>query len=181
MPIKIEQLKDIATWMRAEKPSELPAILQGIFFMDGNRLPDDCLTLYDSKWNADKLTLSLPVYAPMKWTFHASKAGRRLLLFVKFVRLTYVIRFEDETLQRAHIMPVLLGLPIPSWLLDFLMYRDEGSPDENTWHRKNALFCQILPGGYTLRRIVDNNSKPTPAFQEMLSKVNDDCLVIVKD
>jgi hypothetical protein len=31
--------------MKVEPPAELPEVLQGIFFMDGNVLPDDCLTM----------------------------------------------------------------------------------------------------------------------------------------
>ena len=43
--IEKKQLKDIANWMKVEHPAELPEVLQGIFFMDGNVLPDDCLTM----------------------------------------------------------------------------------------------------------------------------------------
>jgi len=43
----------MANWMKVEHPAELPEVLQGIFFMDGNVLPDDCLTVYSSDWNAD--------------------------------------------------------------------------------------------------------------------------------
>jgi len=46
--IEKKQLKDIANWMKVENLAELPEVLQGIFFMDGNVLPDDCLTMYSS-------------------------------------------------------------------------------------------------------------------------------------
>ena len=45
MLIEEKQLKDIANWMKVEPPAELPEVLQGIFFMDGNVLPYDCLTM----------------------------------------------------------------------------------------------------------------------------------------
>ena len=45
MLIEKKQIKDIANRMKVEHPAELPAVLQGIFFMDGNVLPDDCLTM----------------------------------------------------------------------------------------------------------------------------------------
>jgi hypothetical protein len=54
--IEKKQLKDIANWMKVEHPTELPEVLQGIFFINGNVLPDDCLTMYSSDWNADPLT-----------------------------------------------------------------------------------------------------------------------------
>lgn len=181
MLIKKEQLKDIATWMTPEESTELPEVLQGVFFMDGNALPDHCLTLYGSKWEGDTLTLLLHVFAPMKWAFHASTAGRLLLYFVRFARLTYKIRFETATLQRAHITPILFGWHVPQWIVDFLMDLDEDNPNGDIWHRKNSVFGGSPDQGYTLRRIVDKNGQYTPAFQDMLAKVDNDCLVITKD
>ncbi|MEG4527826.1 hypothetical protein QUB61_34650 [Microcoleus sp. C2D2] len=77
--IKKKQLKEIANWMKVEHPAELPEVLQGIFFMDGNVLPDDCLTMYSSDWNNDQLTLLLRVFDPVIWTFHSSMKGRMLV------------------------------------------------------------------------------------------------------
>ena len=181
MVIEKRQHKDIATWMLADKSAELPAVLQGVFFMDGNPLADDCLTMHGSKWDADSLTLLLPVFASRQWTFHTSAEGRRLLNGVKFARLTYSIRFEDETLQRAHITPIVFGLPIPKWIVDFLMYRDESSTNGDTWIRRNSWFRGTPSGGYTLRRIADKDGKHTPVFTDMQSKVDDECLVIAKE
>lgn len=85
--------------MKVEHPAELPEVLQGIFFMDGNVLPDDCLTMYSSDWNADQLTLLLRVFDPVIWTFHSSMGGRILVYLVKFSRFTYLFRFSDATLS----------------------------------------------------------------------------------
>jgi hypothetical protein len=98
--IEKKQLKDIANWMKVEHPAELPQVLQDIFFMDGNVLPDDFLTKYSSDWNADQLTLLLRVFDPVIWTFHSSMAGRMLLYLVKFYRCTYLFR-SDATLQHG--------------------------------------------------------------------------------
>jgi hypothetical protein len=98
MLIELKQLKDIANWMKAEHPAEFPEVLQGIFFMDGNVLPDYCLTMYSSEWNAHQRTLLLRIYDPVIWTFHSSMAGRILLYFVKFSRFSYLFRFS----ARAH-------------------------------------------------------------------------------
>ena len=65
MLIEEKQLKDIANWIKVEHPAELPEVLQGIFFMDGNVLPDDCLTMYSSGWNAEQRTLLLHVFDPV--------------------------------------------------------------------------------------------------------------------
>lgn len=49
MVIKKQQLNNIAIWVIEEQSNELPEALQGIFFMDGNSFPDDCITMYNSK------------------------------------------------------------------------------------------------------------------------------------
>jgi hypothetical protein len=87
--------------MKVEHPAELSEVLQGIFFMDGNVLPDDCLTVYSSDWNSDQLTLLLRVFDPVIWTFHSSMGGRMLVYLVKFSRFTHLFRFSDATLQHG--------------------------------------------------------------------------------
>jgi hypothetical protein len=65
--------------MKVEHPAELSEVLQSIFFMDGNVLPDDCLTVYSSDGNSDQLTLLLRVFDPVIWTFRSSMGGRMLV------------------------------------------------------------------------------------------------------
>ena len=129
--IEKKQLKDIANWMKVEHPAELPEVLQGIFFINGNVLPDDCLTMYSSDWNADKLTLLLRVFDPVIWTVHSSMAGRMLVYLVKFSRFTYLLPFSDATLQHGHITPIVFGLSVPQWLVDFLIDRDPITPNRD--------------------------------------------------
>jgi hypothetical protein len=181
MLIEEKQLKDIANWMKVEHPAELPEVLQGIFFMDGNVLPDDCLTMYSSDWNAEQLTLLLRVFDPVSWTFYSSMAGRMLLYLVKFSRFTYLFRFSDATLQHGHITPIVFGWCVPPWLVDFLIDRDPNTPNGDIWYRRNSFFGRLADSGYTLRRIVDKDGNYTSAFPDMLSKVDSDCLIIAKE
>ncbi len=181
MLIETKQLKDIATWMKTEHPAEFPEVLQGIFFMDGNVLPDYCLTMYNSEWNADKLTLLLRIYQPVVWTFHSSMAGRMLLYLVKFSRFSYLFRFSDAALQHGHITPIVFGLSVPPWIMDFLIDRDPNTPNGDVWNRTNSFFGRAPEKGYTLRRVVDKDSNPTSAFPDFLSKVGSDCLIVAQD
>ncbi|MBW3585530.1 MAG: hypothetical protein KY448_06690 [Cyanobacteria bacterium 0813] len=181
MLIEKKQLKDIPNWMKVEHPAELPEVLQGILFMDGNGLPDHCLTMYSSEWNAENLTLLLRVFDPVIWTFHSSTAGRLLLHFVKLARFTYLFRFSDATLQHGHITPIMFGWSVPEWLVDFVIYRDPNSPNGEIWHRRNSFFGRPPNSGYTLRRVVDKDGNHTSAFPDMLSKVDSDCLIIAKE
>ncbi|MBD2196439.1 MULTISPECIES: hypothetical protein [Calothrix] len=179
-PIEKKQLDNIATWMVPTVETKLPTILQGVFFMDGNPLPDDCITFYNLEWDTQDLSLLLPVFAPLQWTFHNSFAGWLLLIGAQISRFTYKVQFEDETLQRSQIIAFAFGIPIPKWILDFTMIQDENSPNGDIWYRKNTFFGRFSGmGNYTLRKVVDAEGKYTPAFSDMLSKVNNECLVIV--
>jgi hypothetical protein len=179
MTIAKKQMKDIGTWMQVEQPAELPEVLKGIFFMDGNALPDHCLTMQRAEWNAENLTILLRIFDPIIWSFHTSLAGRILLYFVSFSRLTYLFRFSDATLQHAHITPILFGWAVPQWIVDFLIDRDPNTPNGDIWYRNNSLFRGPAGNGYVLRRVVDKNGHQLPAFENMLAKIDDDCLVIL--
>lgn len=175
--IEKKQLENIATWMIPIKETNLPNVLKGVFFMDGNPLPDDCITMYNLEWDIHKRTLVLPVSAPLQWTFHNTIFGWLLLRSVQLTRFSYKIEFADESLQYGQIITLILGLPVPKWIVDTTMQREENSQD--TWQRKNRWFGGISRlGEYTLRRVVDENGNYTPAFQEMLTKVQNECLVI---
>jgi hypothetical protein len=178
MKIQTKHLKDIANWMKPENPSELPEILQGIFFMDGNVLADYCLTMSGGKWNSDDLTLTLPVFAPMVWSFHDSDEGKNLLDSVVENRLIYVIQFTDRTLYHARITPIWADVPVPPSKMVFFMDIDENEPNGDIWYRTNSFNGNPPEKGYVLRRIADGKGNYLPAFENMLAKVDKDCLII---
>ncbi|MGL5060735.1 MAG: hypothetical protein ACRC62_12220 [Microcoleus sp.] len=180
MNIRIEkkQNQDIATWMQVEQPNELPEVLKGIFFMDGNGLPDYCLTMQTAEWNPRNLTLLLRVFDPIIWSFHSSSAGRMLIYLVNFARITYLFRFSDATLQHANIAIILFGWEVPRWMVDFLFARDPNTPNGDIWYRKNSFFGGPADSGYVLRRVVDKNRNQTAAFPAMLSKIGNECLIV---
>jgi hypothetical protein len=117
--IEKKRLDNIATWMTSVKRTNLPSVLKGVFFMDGNPLPDTCITMYNLEWDSQNLTLFLPVFGTLQWTFHDSIAGLILLRAAQLAQFTYKIQFEDDTLQKADIVPLALGLPIPNWIVDW--------------------------------------------------------------
>ncbi|MEM7554984.1 MAG: hypothetical protein AAF378_12950 [Cyanobacteria bacterium P01_A01_bin.84] len=189
MTIKIEkkQFDNIATWMKPVQQTNLPDVLKGVFFMDGNPLPDDCITMYNLGWDAENKTLFLPVFGEVQWTFQPSIQGRILLIGAWIARFTYKIQFEDEIedgiesekLKRSQITPFAFGIKIPRWILSATMCQKNDSDNGDIWVRKNIWFG-IIPkiGDYTLRRIVNEDGSYTPAFQDMLTKVDQECLII---
>ncbi|MEJ6482541.1 hypothetical protein N0Y54_14605 [Nostoc punctiforme UO1] len=177
--IEEKQLDNIATWMIPIKETNFPSILKGVFFMDGNPLPDTCITMYNLEWNMQSRTLVLPTFAPLQWTFHNSIAGWILLRLIQWFKVTYKIQFEDETLQQAQITPVLLGIPISKLVVSSTMSQDKNSLNGDIWHRNNVWFGGLSRAGeYTLRKVVDKDGRYTPAFNDMLTRVKNECLVI---
>ena len=175
-----QQLDDIATWLNPTPSATLPSILKGIFFMDGNILPDDCLTMQNLEWDEETLSLTIFVGAPSQWTFHRTLFGKLLLYGARLVRFRYKIQFEDSILQKAQVIPIFFGMIyIPLWLVNATMIRDEGDRTGDTWQRKNIWLGGIpYIGEYILRRIVDEQGRYTSAFRGMLKKVDSDCLIV---
>ncbi len=179
--IENKQLDNIATWMTAVKQTNLPSILKGIFFMDGNVLPDTCITMYNVEWDDTTHTLYLPVFGPVQWTFHNSFSGWLLLRLAALAKFTYKIQFNDETLQVGQITPFALGIEIPKWVFDATMIQQESPQKGDIWLRKTTLLNGIAGNGdYTLRKVVDENGSYTPAFSVMLTKAPHECLVIAR-
>ncbi len=179
--IEKKQLKNIATWMIPVQATQLPALLKGVFFMDGNPLPDTCITLQNLNWDKENLALLLPVAAPLQWTFHSSILGLLLLHSAQLSSFTYRIQFEDETLQNGQITPFIFGLPIPKWIVNATMCQDDTSGNGDIWKRKNLWFGGYLRvGEYILRKVVNEEGQYTSAFGEMLAKVQNECLVVAR-
>lgn len=179
--IEEQRFDRISTWMSTGQGTKLPDVLQGIYFMDGNKLPDDCFTM-NARWDSDSLTLFMRVFDPLQWTFNPSNGGRILLKLTQLFQLVYEIRFHDNTFRRADAIPTILGIRLPLWIVAFEMNQTEDSINGSTWNRRNVgLFRSIPLGGYILRKIVDRDGQKLPTFDNMLTKVRETCIVVVED
>lgn len=177
-----QKFEDIASWMTSTRPTNLPGVLKGVFFMDGNPLPDDCITMYNLDWDETMKSLTLPVTTPMQWTFHHTFLGWLLLRAAQISGFRYKVQFEDHDLKKAQITPITFGIPVPRWIINATMCQDENAKNGDLWQRKNIWFGGFpRVGEYVLRRVVDENGQHTPAFQKMLGKVTTECLVIAQD
>ena len=176
--IEEKRFDEIQTWMPTGQGTDLPDALKGIYFMDGNKLPDDCFTM-NAQWDSDSLTLFIRVFDPLQWTFNPSKSGRRLLKLIQLTKLVYEIRFQDNTFRRADAIPTVFGLRLPRWIVVFEMNQTEDSINGSTWDRRNRGLFRLIPmGGYILRKIVDQNGQKLPPFDNMLTKVQETCIVV---
>lgn len=174
---EVWQVENLKNLLSGEKTRDLPEILQGVFFMDGNPLPDDFIKLEGATWDKTSKILKLPVFGPLQWTFANSNSGRLLLNSANFTKTIYEFQFDDS-LQTARIIPIILGLRIPKWLFEFSLVQI----DENTWDRRNSWFGGLFDNfGYTLRKILDQNGQPTSEFAGVQSKIPQEFLVIINN
>ncbi|WP_299414795.1 hypothetical protein [Acaryochloris sp. IP29b_bin.148] len=143
------QLKNIDTWMPIGRETNLPDALKGIFYMDGNPLPEDCVT-FNSTWDAENRTLKFKVFGPQQWTFHATVAGRIWLSLVKILGASVEIRFQDDNLRHAIVRPTMYGLfSMPRFLMEWTMTQAQDSVNGETWERRNTIFFWLIPiSGY---------------------------------
>ena len=178
---EVWQVENLKNLLDGEKTDDLPEILQGVFFMDGNPLPDDFIKFDGVTWDKTNKILSLPVFGPLQWTFANSISGRLLLYSAKLTNTTYEIDFDDS-LQSAQITPIILGLRAPRWLVDFSLVQVESSTNGSIWDRKNLWLGGLFDNfGYTLRKILDKDGQPTSEFAGVQSKIPQEFLVVTKN
>lgn len=173
------QFKNIGNWMPTGRGTNLPEVLQGIFFMDGNPFPEDCMT-FNSTWDAENRTLKFKVFGLQQWTFHATVVGRIWLSLVRILGAGVEVRFQDDNLRHAVVRPTMYGLfSMPRFLMEWTMTQTQDSVNGETWDRRNTIFFGMFPaGGYVLRKIVDHKGQKKVAFNQMLTQVQETCLVI---
>ena len=152
-----------------------PAPLQGLWWTNGNPLPDEVLSMASAQWTtieSDNEVVGyqavIPVYDEGIWAWHDSVAGRLLYDLVLKNKLTYIAKFNRD-FTFGLITPVLAPLPfvpgfeIPaSMLVEFTMTK----VGENEYKRESIVLGQ--KSEYRFRRIVDGNGQRLPAYEEFV-------------
>jgi len=155
-----------------------PKELQGLWWLDGNPLPDEVMSMAGAQWSAVEengevvgYEAILPVFDEGVWAWHDSLQGRLLYTFVRKSRLRYIASFNRD-FSFGQITPVLDPISFlpgfevpPSLLVDFtmtLVADGEYSRDSIVLGAKHS---------YRFRRIVDGDGKRLPAFAEFVDRV----------
>ncbi|HYX34386.1 MAG TPA: hypothetical protein VE954_14880 [Oligoflexus sp.] len=157
-----------------------PENLQGLWWMDGNPLPDEVVSFAGTKWEEvveDGELVgyvgTLPVYDQAVWTWHDSPEGRAVYKAVLKAKLVYKARFNKDftsgvvtpTIQPGHKLFEIM----PSKLLEFRMEQ----VGENEFARDSTIAT--LESSYRFRRIVDGKgNKLDTVFEEFLQKAEAD-------
>jgi hypothetical protein len=164
----------------ASDATQTPKALQGIWWMNGNPLPDEMVSFASVKWqpieeNGEVVgyTGSLPVYDAKVWSWHDSPSGKKLYDLVRKVKLVYVAEFNKDfsygiVTPTFEVGPLPVEIP-PTKLLTFAMRKV--SDDE---YSRDSLIGG-LPSKYRFRRMVDGNGKLIEEiYEEFLSLVEED-------
>ncbi|RZA25132.1 MAG: hypothetical protein EOP10_07785 [Proteobacteria bacterium] len=154
-----------------------PTAVQGLWWLNGNPLPDEMLSLASAKWTeiledgeVVGYQAAIPVYDEGIWAWHDSSAGRLLYNVVLKSKLTYYAKFNLD-FSFGRITPVLQpigfipGIEIPSsMLVDFTMTK----VSEDEYLRESIVLGQKQT--YRFRRVVDGNGNRLPAYDEFVNK-----------
>jgi hypothetical protein len=158
-----------------------PKNLQGMFWMDGNPLPDKLVSLAkvrftDLRDQNGKITghrAYIPVYDQGVWTWDDTRTGNALYKLVHDVKLTYKVDFNaDYTFgQVTPLVTLIPGLKRtaipPSMLVDFTLTLN--GPDE--FSRDSILAGK--KHNYRFRRVVDGTGKRLPAWDDFVRKMEE--------
>lgn len=178
-----------------------PNALQGVWWMNGNPLPDVLVTFANADYDANTKELTVPVYAANNWSWYASDANysselndaeikynRRMGLIlhrmVKNFKVNYRIRFDIND-QVSDIVPQIFKVKLANENLvnfDFILPEeiDESMvPDTAESSLQNTGIELIRRssvlgrdiGDYNFVQVVDSAGNPTDAYAEYLEAV----------
>ncbi|MES2745190.1 MAG: hypothetical protein EOP04_07015 [Proteobacteria bacterium] len=157
--------------------TQTPESIQGLWWLNGNPLPDEVLSFANMKWTPIKTDgetsgweSEIPVYDQGIWTWHDSFAGRLLYSLAYKTKLNYHIVFNSD-FTHGKITPIVKAVSFlpavelpPSMLIDFEL----NYVDENEYSRDSVLLGR--PHTYRFRRIVDGQGNRLPAYDEFVEK-----------
>jgi len=157
--------------------TEVPERLRGVFYMRNNPMGDDLVCFQRGAWDEATLSLTLPVYTPLTWTFKRQLVNFILLMAVQLVQYRYVLQFKDSTLTDADIRLKILCFTMPTCLMHFGMADVSESLDGSLWERWSSI-CGIPVISYWVERILCKNGWHTEYMQHVKKEVPDKCIVV---
>lgn len=155
-----------------------PAPLQGLWWMDGNPLPDEIVSFAGTQFTAIEKNgtvvgyeAATPVYDQGAWSWHDSREGKGLHQLALKLRAVYRMVFNADFTQ-GEITPVISVLPGPqkteipqSLVLKFSLR--QVSPVE---YSRDSIIAG-RSSQYRFRQIVDGEGQILPAYADYLASV----------
>lgn len=162
---------------RQSETAGVPTNMRGIWWMEGNPLPSTLVTNAHSVWDAATRSLTFDVGGPA-WIEAATRAGLNSLNAAAGFGYRYRIEFEDNSYERARIVPMYgeretVFSRLVDRILNFkLVYRSrvDGEP---AWERvSGSLGIRPSGGNYRMRQVIDADGKPrAEALRDLIADV----------
>jgi hypothetical protein len=163
-----------------------PEEFQGVWWMNGNPMPDVLVSFGNAEWNNDTQNVSLPIYAPLNWSWTGSPyilegqgsekpnyfprgAGLFLHRAVSILGVRYNFNASEyQTSGSTQIFPSFLnklqGTLAKLATFKFQVTQTKTSADEETKNiieRDSSMLGRAL-NDYSFTRIIDKNGQPIP-------------------
>jgi hypothetical protein len=173
--INTDEVEKFLTISTSENTPKGLEDFHGLWYMNGNPLADELVSVAGTKYDAKEDAYFLRVYDEKIWTWSPNLAGRTLYSAVRQTGLTYKFKKQDPNTYQVtplvFLPEYLLGveLSIPELLADFEIVRTE---DPDLWMRPSKFFGQDV-GAYRFMRIVyANGTRTSKYYSNYLPNIN---------
>lgn len=156
---------------------ECPDDLQGIFWMDGNKVPEELVCLSYASWDSDK-TLLTKVNGTLAWSYLDSSIGRFISWFQEKAESSGMqyCQFEGSDLKEGRFYAATTyKYEDFNWLSSIAEFSMERLDEPGVNYKRgcywfNTVFGRRLDvGSYTLRKIMHTDKTPVqPAYDDFV-------------
>ncbi|KAJ3160290.1 GTP-binding protein Rho1 [Irineochytrium annulatum] len=149
--------------------SRVPEFMHGIFYMEGNPLSDEVLSLAGGVYNEAEKAYYLRVYDAGIWSWDDSLSGHLLYDSVRTFGLTYKLTFDEHMVgfvEPIFYAPTWMGderIPIASSFANFTIIP---TADPNFFVRESS-FLQKDVAKYQFVKIVHGNGTRTEKYESV--------------
>ncbi|CAL1155974.1 unnamed protein product [Cladocopium goreaui] len=147
---------------------ELPEKFQGVFWFSTDPSPELCINFQAAAFDAATRTMKLYPGSSYTWVWCDSCVGWAFYLFFAFVNPIYSLQVRwEEGYQKAYLPSILFGCFNIDWLTCSAMYIEQ--MDESEFARTTYVLGRPFKhGSYSLKKVVDKDGRPLPAFDDMI-------------
>jgi len=182
-PVNSDQIDQHITLGTADNiaiPASVNTYMRGVFYMEGNPLSDEVLSLAGGKWVESEQAYYLNVYDQNIWSWDDSTSGRLLYDAVRTFALTYKLTFDSAGVGHVepifHLPPYLLELPL--YISDaFANFTIVPTEDPNYFIRQSSFFGKPV-ANYQFIKIIDENGQKTDKWESVyMPRINGGAIV----
>ncbi|KAJ3106338.1 hypothetical protein HDU97_006536 [Phlyctochytrium planicorne] len=156
-------------------PKEVPSFLHGAFYMKGNPLPDEVLSIAGGRYDAKDKAYYLRVYEANMWSWDNTVQGKLLYEAVRTFALTYKITWNAANIIQVEPVfypPLWLGngeITIKEYFANFTIIPTQ---DPNFFIRRSSFLSKGV-ADYQFVKILNADGSRTEKYQnDYLPRIN---------